>query len=717
MKIEMKKSLWHESIIMVSSLFLAVSFYVVCGINSDDAGTYVVLREQFELGGSKFDLRGYLNPWYLVALILYKLEVGKTGTELLAWCYSVWIFLCSYMTLKIALLKCIQEQKNSWLLFLTVFIMMPAVDNRYHLPVIFAGLLLLWATEKFISEHKKIPAIFVSGYVIYTLLFTADKMLLLMQIAAPSGLYALIWCLQKKDRHKYLLSGLFGVTFILVCIKVIADLCSYPLTTPWGGYGGSEYMYWTDMGTFFDKNIPSFFAALLINYNIDINGGLIQFLSFYWLIKLMIVGVMLCVFVRRCRDIVVKGIENVDIVDALSVLASVALVGVNILNGIAKAYSVENQPINRYAGLAWYLLIIIFIRWVNERYVSYDVMKLKHKNVSSGVMMGMILVFLIAGYSKPIYRGRQALVAESCQAQLNFLEGYGDEYQYGLASYWKSHPITALSNGKYTVCGGWITIDEVDHDKIYLEAKSNLSEYKDGGNYFNFIISYRDNSMTMGEENIEAVRGDYRNKIVIGDAIYYLYDYDIRWNPRLVMEAVGTDYELTEPIQYFFDFPVGINRIEMQVSSSENFELSIDENEDVEKADVQIIDGNTIYVDLVCTQNTKVTFNVARKTDELTTIHKIQLKRIKAAIDVISDEIFLKPGSYIVTFNGSDLHDAQAVFEGDNIVVQKLANGRIKNRYQIDIDTAQIIKYTITGKNAVVNRCYYENTILLESDT
>ena len=30
----------------------------------------------------------------------------------------------------------------------------------------------------------------------------------------------------------------------------------------------------------------------------------------------------------------------------------------------------------------------------------------------------------------------------------------------------------------------------------------------------------------------------------------YLYDYDIRWDPQVIMEAVGTDYELADPIEY-----------------------------------------------------------------------------------------------------------------------------------------------------------------------
>ena len=247
---------------------------------------------------------------------------------------------------------------------------------------------------------------------------------------------------------------------------------------------------------------------------------------------------------------------------------------------------------------------------------------------------------------------------------------------------------------------------------------------------FNFLITGEYNPATMSDENIETIRGDYIVKHDVysdynkrvgrqyffggGNSTFYLYDYDIRFDPRLIMEAVGTDYELTDAIQYYFDFPVGTNRIEMDVANSANFQLSINDNEDVDKVDVQIINDKKIYVDLVCTQNTEVTFNVARKTDELTTIHKIVLKRVRAAIKVDSDEIFLKAGSYIVSFNGNGLHNAQVSFEGDSITARRLTDGNIKNRYQIDIDKAQIVKCEVAGKKVMVDSVYYENTDLFE---
>ena len=133
----------------------------------------------------------------------------------------------------------------------------------------------------------------------------------------------------------------------------------------------------------------------------------------------------------------------------------------------------------------------------------------------------------------------------------------------------------------------------------------------------------------MEQESIEAIRGDFADRNFVygssGESVIYLYDYDIRWDPQVIMEAVGTDYELADPIEYHFtDLTVGTNRVELEVSNSANFNLVIADNEDVADVSVQVVSDNKIYVDFVCTQNTDITFKVARSAGEMTTIHKIQ---------------------------------------------------------------------------------------------
>jgi hypothetical protein len=161
----------------------------------------------------------------------------------------------------------------------------------------------------------------------------------------------------------------------------------------------------------------------------------------------------------------------------------------------------------------------------------------------------------------------------------------------------------------------------------------------------------------------------------------------------------------------------------MTVGNSENFKLSIDDNPDVAYYTVQVIDDNTVYVDLICTQNTTVNFNVGRKADDYTTIHKICLKRVLASVVIGTDVtnynqvVYLKEGSYVITFDGTDIKNMQVDWSGADISVTQLTDGRIKRRYQIDVPSDQIISFSIAGSESmVIDKISYENAVLFDED-
>ncbi len=710
MRTEKWNDLKHVFLLVLSALFLTVSFFVVMSINADDAGTYMLAYWQYELGSLDYSVLQILDPWNLTLSLLYFLGIGKTGTDMAAVCFCIWYFLCIFVMLVIVSK---QNSDNKWLLAAVVFIMIPSsITNKYHTVPAFAALLMIWAIEKLVSKGKKLPVILAAVFSVFVLLTVNDKALLLMSFGAPAGLYALVWTLQKKERHVYLYVAGGALAFVLACLNIVSGLFGVSIFGEWGGYGGSDYMYWTDMHTLFDKGIPSFFAALLNQYNIPLKGGFVKLPSVFWLIRIAIVGVMLVALVSRWRDILKSGIEKIPVIDVICVLCATSLIGVNVLSGIAELYSVEGAPINRYAGLAWFLLVIVCVRWVEERFVPYWVMPVGRNYLSSGTVLGLIFVLLIVGYSSPIYKGRERLVQEPCQSEIDFLEAHDSEYKCGLASYWKTNPVTAATNGKYNVCMGWIRADEVDRERLYLECKGDRGWiYRDGSNYFNFIISHTGSEMTMEQESIETIRGDFADRNFLygssGESVIYLYDYDIRWDPQIVMEAVGTDYELTDPIVYHFEnLTVGTNRVELEVSNSANFNLAVVDNEDVADVSIQTVSDNKIYVDFICAQNTDVDFKVARNVDELTTIHKIQLKHVRGAVEVDTDEIFLKEGDYVITFQGSGLHNAQMAFEG--ITAEQLTDGARKNRYLVHVAAPQTVRYSVSG-DAVVENVFYEN--------
>lgn len=704
--------------ILAASLFLAVSLYVVIDCNADDAGTYRSLYWKDKLGSAHYSWKDYLQPWTLVAVILNTLGVGDTGAEMVMMCFAVWYFLCVAETLSLAMKD---TKSGNWLILATVFILIPCAEtNRFHLFSHFVSLLGVLALYYYKKTKRKIYLGLYIPVLVYFFLFSADRMILLMNVAMPIALYVVIWCIQKKEKRKYLYIGGVVLSLAVAVLKMANEICGiirgygFGFMEQWDGYGGAEYFYWTDVHTFFDKGIPSFFASLLVQFNIPIDGGIIQFQSFFWIIRIFLVILMLAAFISRWREIVQKGIDQVPIIDVCAVLGITVTVGVNILNGIILAFNVSGGPINRYAGFAWFLFVVLLIRWLDEKAAGAPAVKLGKREAPSGVALGVIAALLIVGYSEPIYLGRDAIVHGYCQAEIDYLKSFGGEYKYGLASYWKATPIMAQTNAEYIACTGWVTEDD-------LTRRSNPI-YMDGSNYFNYIISDVQNSMTMSEENIERLRGDYIKKERLyesGESIIYLYDYDIRWEPQLKVEAVGTDYELTDPIAYYYDFPVGTSRIEMEVSNSGNFALGIAENEDVRETTVQLISDNKIYVDVTCSQNTSVTFNVGREADELTTIHKITLKRVRGSVPVYDaqtaldmDEMFLKSGSYVFTFEGDNLKNLAVEWEGDNISVSRLTDGEIKRRFLVTVDSPQVIRFAVSGSDLQLSRISYENAEL-----
>lgn len=729
-KQEINSDLWKFIFILVAAFFLTVSFFVIAQFNADDAGTFLWVYWEYELGCVKHTFKQMIEPWNLTIQLLYFLGIGNTGAEMVIYCYAIWYFICIFITLTLAMKN---VDRNKWLIILAIFIFIPyAETNKNHLVPAAIALFTIYAICNYVNEKKKISLIVAGLLCLYFFITINDRVILLLFVVIPAVLYGVIWCLQNVDRQKILYFGSFIVVVIVAGVKLIDEICrlvsgqGLAVLEAWGGYGGESYLTWINVYNLFDKGIPSFFNALLIQYNIPVEGGLIQFNSFFWIIRLCIVGLMIFALFSRWKEIVRKGIVNIPILDTLSTISVTALIGVNILNGMIEYYDIQSTPMNRYGSLAWFLLVVILIRWIEEKYKSFTLMYIGKKKITSGLALGIIGVLLIVGYSKPVYLGRDAIVQEPCQVEVDFLKEQGDQYKYGLASFWKSIPILAMTNGGYSVCSGWIESDEVDPEKKELRDHIGYSIYGDGSNYFNFIISYVNNPMTISEENIEILRADYIDKKRLHngneESIVYLYDYDIRWNPTLVMEAVGTDYELIDPIEYHFDFSVGTNRIELEVANSSNFELEVVESSDIQDVTIQRIDDNKIYVDLVCLQNTNVTFKVARKTDELTTIHKIVLKRVQGAVTVYEDgqdevsEVYLKEGSYVFTFVGENLDELEVNWIGEGIETEQLTDGKIRKRYCVEIFKPQTIQYLISGDEIEINRISYENTELFSKE-
>ena len=717
---EKKRTYLRVLIIALFSVFLAMSFYTVTGSNADEAGSYCMLYRIYELGYDNLNISQRLDPLYITLDILYRIDIFGNGIELVEVSFAIWYFFCIFITLILAMRH---NANNWWVLLFCIFMLIPSSGtNKYHIVSIFVGLFTLYAVDKFVSEKKKFPIIISVLLIIYTLIVIGDKVLILMHIAVPTVVYMLIYCLQDKDKRRWIYIGGGVISATAAVIKLTDEALKIVtgnglgILEAFSGYGGEEYLNWIDVQTFFDKGIPQIFSCLLTQFNIPIDGGMIQFNSLFWIVRIAIVLLFMAVLIERWAQIIKKGVKSLALIDSLSVICITCLIGVNMLNGMMKYYSIDGSPMNRYAGLAWFLIVIVAARWLDEKYRSFPIMTVKKTVITSGCMLGIIFVLLTMGYSKPIYLGRNSLVSEACQEEADYIMSLGSDYSYGVASYWKSTPITALTNGDVNVIPGWIEEDKWDIDR---------EEWRDGSNCFDFIISYVDNSMTVSEENIDKLYGDFIDRKRFydnGESVVWLYDYDIRWQPEIKVETVGEDYVITDRLQYYYDFPMGTNRIEMTVTNSENLELSIEDNPYVSSVSVNKLSDSKVQVDVICTQNTAVTFNVDLKTDELTTMSKIVLKRVKAAVfaeDVNvngSNEVVLESGDYIFTFAGEHIKDMSVEWSGKDIEVSQLTDGRIRRRYAVTVKEPQTVLYNISGDGISLEGVSYEDAHLFDEE-
>jgi hypothetical protein len=701
----MKKKNYLLPIIVLISVAFAYSLYVQMAVNTDDATTYAYMYGYLELGAINLSWKDYLNPWFLCAAIAYILNIGGTGATISLAYLAAWYGIAVFLTLVIIN----NVIDNKWLLAMACFILVPyAKTNRYHMFVTIVTLFVLWCVQLYSNTKNKRFIIMMAVAVLYTLLFANDKALLILFVFATAMVYYGIVLLQDKSKHKMVYVIAFAVVFGATIIKCIDNIFDLGISGEWSGYGGSEYLTWINVETLFDKGIPSFFNSLLIQWNVPASGGMIQLNSLYWIVRICIVILaMIAVFIRWI-EVIKIGVKNMDITDALSVICFTVVAVVNIFNGMAWYYELSSTPMNRYASICWYLLVIILVRWIDQKWTSVVL----YKKISNSLLLGIIFVMLSVGYISPIFKISDEIINSACLNEINFLKENGDAYKYGIASSWKSTPITAATNHDYVVESGWIS------DSV-ITAPS-YSDYYDGTNYYNFIISDPKQEMTVSSENIEEIRGDYIGTYS-NTSIMYLYDYDIRFDEKIVMECVSEDYEITEDLSYYLEFPVGTNRIDMIVGNSSNFDLSIDDNPDISEYSIYIMGENEIYVDLVCTQNTSVKFNVKRVEDELTTIHKISLKRVRASITIdesvtcYNQEIYLNAGSYVITFDGKDIKNMQVDWEGTDIGVEQLTDGRIKRRYQINVPSNQTVLFNISDSdNIVIDKISYENAELFD---
>ena len=346
----MKKKYCIMPLILILSICLTYILYIQCIVNADEAGTYVYMYNYFELGNMKLTLKDYLNPWFYCSAIAYLFNIGGSGSTVSIAYLVVWYGIAVFLTLTLIM----YNTQDKWLLALACFILLPyELTNKYHMIAAVVTLFSLWGMQYYRDYRKKWVLCAMAMVTLYTLLLTNDRVILVLFVFTTAVIYYGIIILQDKDKHKYLYAIVLFIALGAMILKSVDVINTQFLgkelgiTDAWAGYGGSDYLTWTDIHTLFDKGIPSFLSCLFIQWNIPIEGGMIQFNSFYWIIRMGIALLAIVALISRWVEIVKKGIKNVALLDSLSVICVTVVSCINMLNGMIWYYDTLSSIYNK----------------------------------------------------------------------------------------------------------------------------------------------------------------------------------------------------------------------------------------------------------------------------------------------------------------------------------------------------------------------------------
>lgn len=699
------KKVYKAVVVVLLAIIWSYSLFLQIECNADIAGTYVRWYNLFELGVGQLNIKTILNPWGFSSLIAYILNWGNNGAEIAIVYLVAWFMVAFILTLLLAS----YHSENLWTVLLTAFILIPyAETNVYHMYVAVATLGFVLLMQNYFEKRRIVYAILALLLSIYMLLFTDDRVLYLLNIVGTAFVYLLINLIQKK-KYSLLLMGAVAVAILMAIARIGNELSiiflGRDLLGQWTGYGGSGYLTWSDVGNIWQKGIPSLLQTILIQWNVPMDGGMIQLSSFYWCIRIVLVIVSIYVLVINWKKIIKTGVQNMAFIDSFSTICITVVFMVNTMNGMLAYYDISAAPVNRYGSVCWFLLAVLLVRWIEEK-ISY----MTFYQMNRDFVISILCIALMIGYFQPMRLQRDSSVKEGYQMEIDFLEKQDGKYRYGFADFWVSTPITAETNGKYYVVPGKVNDGSLDGE-YFPEV------WKDGGNQFNFIISDLSYPLQMDEETVNKLRGDYIGVYSNGDTIY-TYDYDIRFEPELIMSVGNADeYMMADNLTYYIDMPVGTNRVEFTSSNRDNLTLLIEDNNEISNVTYGIKGEQIIYADVTCMQNTQIELIVSKKEDVETGISRIDKRRVYAAVEILTSQegIYLNSGQYVITFEGENLKDMDVQWDS-NSKPEQITAGNKKRKYLVEIEKPGEIKFAIQKGKAEISRIYYENRELFEAD-
>ncbi|MGN0366685.1 MAG: hypothetical protein ACI4E5_12205 [Suilimivivens sp.] len=710
---ERRKRIYTILGLLVLALVLTVYFYnqlihIEIPIHSDDAGIAVDFRDAIDLGGAR---SYWMQPFALISGLLY---YGFGATEF--WIhlfFCVKYFICIALALMLALWR--KNKYQWWIMPLFVFFCMPGSFGtasiqplKFHVWTIAVPLLclvyLMFRGDDFHKLKKRDIVI-----VMFLALYGIIEMDILIGVTCwlPFLLYWCVYFGQNGYIKKY-------IKQIILCgIGILLGGKAFFGTIQYKGYGASSF---PEISVILN-NLRLGITGLLSMFNIEIIGSnVIQFATMIWLLRLGLLIIAFLSFVSVWKDIFAKKIQNISMVDAILAISGTVVISAYLFGGAR-----EDEISIRYAAYLYYIFLILLCRGVTQK-VDSGIFVIEVRNVGINVCSILLLVATLV-YMDPVTLVRGTTTKDVLVKEMLAIEGL----ENGVGSFWNSNVVSCLSDYQIEIQAGTYANGKVE--PYFQEWDS----YQSGNRTYNFFIEDRkDDNGGIVERDLKATYGNYEKKYSIENSNIYVYDYDIRTAPLMITSKNMAYLSQNENMRIASNGTIEVEAGEKIIIDNlyvTSGKVRVTINGELKPGKVSLSDRQGTIVEIISETPNQIVCEIPifclyesyellieNNWTENIAIKNIRIERLENGVQLPNaerHELILQPGYYIFGIEGQGIKNSNMSFKmnGEELVADRINNGRLKVAYGVTVDYAGVLELTL-DINGTVASIYYQNEIL-----
>lgn len=697
--------------IMIVGLLLSTYFYsqlinMEIPIHSDDVATASDLRDHIDMG---YAWNHWMQPLSWVNALLY---IIFGPTELFLQLFFVFkYFVCISLALYLAL--CNEKKMQWWMLPFFIFFSMPGNFGeasihplKFHVwtlmvPLICLAFILM--KGNFLNKLKKRDILFLFCFSLFGI--CEMDILVIVYCWIPFVLYWIIYFWQKGIISKYLKNIIVAGMAFLIAGRIFFSTVHYQ------GYGASRFVPIENIA----QNITFGITGLLSMLNINIIGtDILQYTTIIYFVRLILVGFSIGCIISRIREIHLKKIENISIVDAILSISALIAVIAYLFGGIR-----DSALGIRYASYLYYIFIIVSCRKLYE-IIRLQQFEIKIHKFNLNLLSAFFIVCIFA-LVNPVSLVREKNDRDILAEQVEKIENLS----FGAGSFWVAGVTSCLTDFH-------TEIQAVEYKDGTMEPYLNVWDcYCSGNKYFNFFIEdseYQSFGVTM--PNLQKKYGYSIKKYSLKGANIYLYDYDIRTTPLQIDTSQSVYLSRNEHLKienHSFCMSSGDSMVldqlyltvgKTRVTVIGNFKQEIPELVSTENVKIKLVEvkkGMAVYE--ISTDRLYENFELMLKNEgkSMVQIKKVCMERLENSMPLslnTEQKLYLTPGYYIFAAEGDGIKNSQMIFEmnGKEIHAERINNGRKKIAYRVQIENSGNLKISASYKGTVQG-VFYQNEI------